>query len=209
MKTDDLIKTLSQDAPAEPPIWRSAAVAAVVAALGGAALFFAFIGMRPDIAAAMDTWRFNLKLALTLAAAVLLSWEFLRVMRPNAQARIWPSVALAAAIAFAVIVELTLVPREAWAMSAIGKNWLACLTTIPFLSALPLAAAIWAMRTGAPSAPGIAGAIAGGVSAALGAFLYATHCTDDSPLFVAIWYPLAAGLVVAAGALAGRVALKW
>ena len=35
------------------------------------------------------------------------------------------------------------------------------------------------------------------------ATLYASHCTDDSPLFVATWYTIATALVAAVGALAG------
>jgi hypothetical protein len=41
------------------------------------------------------------------------------------------------------------------------------------------------------------------------ATIYATNCTDDSPLFVATWYPLATGAVAALGALAGRRWLQW
>jgi len=41
------------------------------------------------------------------------------------------------------------------------------------------------------------------------ALMYASNCTDDSPLFVASWYPLATAIVVAAGALAGRQWLRW
>jgi hypothetical protein len=33
--------------------------------------------------------------------------------------------------------------------------------------------------------------------------MYAAHCTDDSPLFVATWYTLATALVTAIGALLG------
>jgi hypothetical protein len=43
----------------------------------------------------------------------------------------------------------------------------------------------------------------------LAATLYALHCTDDSPLFVALWYTPGVLLVSAIGAtLASRVA-RW
>jgi hypothetical protein len=35
------------------------------------------------------------------------------------------------------------------------------------------------------------------------------HCFDDSPLFVATWYVLAAILVVLLGMLLGRRLLRW
>jgi hypothetical protein len=51
--------------------------------------------------------------------------------------------------------------------------------------------------------------VAGLLSAGLGATLYASHCTDDSPLFVATWYPLAIAMVTAVGAIAGRKMLRY
>jgi hypothetical protein len=78
------------------------------------------------------------------------------------------------------------------------------------LLSLPLlAAALIGLRHGAPTRPAIAGAIAGLLSAGLAATLYASHCTDDSPLFVAFWYTLATALVAAVGALIGSRMLKY
>jgi hypothetical protein len=65
------------------------------------------------------------------------------------------------------------------------------------------------MRQGAPERPARAGALAGLAAAALAATLYASNCTDDSPLFVALWYSLAALIVMAAGALVGGRLLRW
>jgi hypothetical protein len=57
--------------------------------------------------------------------------------------------------------------------------------------------------------PGLTGAVAGLLSASIAATLYAANCTDDSPLFVAVWYPLAIGFVALVGCLAGRRWLQW
>ncbi len=62
---------------------------------------------------------------------------------------------------------------------------------------------------GAPAHPSVAGAIAGMLSAGLAATMYASHCTDDSPLFVATWYSIATALVSAIGALAGSRILRF
>jgi hypothetical protein len=43
----------------------------------------------------------------------------------------------------------------------------------------------------------------------MGATVFAMHCMEDSPLFVAIWYTLATGLMATAGRLIGRYALRW
>jgi len=57
--------------------------------------------------------------------------------------------------------------------------------------------------------PAAAGAMAGLLSAGLAATVYASHCTDDSPLFVATWYSLATALVTALGALLGSKLLRF
>ena len=70
----------------------------------------------------------------------------------------------------------------------VGSNSRVCMTAIPLMSLPLLAAALIGLRHGAPARPAVAGAIAGLLSAGLAATLYASHCTDDSPLFVATWY---------------------
>ena len=47
------------------------------------------------------------------------------------------------------------------------------------------------------------------ISGAVAAALYAIHCNDDSPLFVATWYTLAIGLTTIVGSLLGRRFLRW
>jgi len=65
------------------------------------------------------------------------------------------------------------------------------------------------LRSGAPRSPGLTGALAGAAAAGIAALFYASHCPDDSPLFVATWYPLATLICMGAGALAGRRFLAW
>jgi hypothetical protein len=55
----------------------------------------------------------------------------------------------------------------------------------------------------------LAGAIAGLAASGIAATFYATNCTDDSPLFVVVWYPLAVGFVTLIGCLSGRRFLRW
>lgn len=91
----------------------------------------------------------------------------------------------------------------------VGTNSKVCLTAIPVISLPLLAAALVGLRHGAPTRPMLTGAVAGLLSAGFAATLYAAHCTDDSPLFVATWYTLAAGIVAAIGALAGSRLLRF
>jgi hypothetical protein len=90
-----------------------------------------------------------------------------------------------------------------------GTNAIFCLKSIPFLAAAPLVAVLLALRQGAPEHPALAGAAAGLFAGAIGAACYATHCPDDSPVFVAAWYTLGIGIVAAIGAAAGSRLLRW
>ena len=90
-----------------------------------------------------------------------------------------------------------------------GVNGVMCLASIIFLSVLPLTATIYALRQGAPTSPGVMGAMGGLLAGSLGAAIFAMHCTNDSPLFVAIWYALAIGLMSMFGLVVGRHALRW
>jgi hypothetical protein len=70
-------------------------------------------------------------------------------------------------------------------------------------------ALLFALRAGAPRSAASAGAAAGLLAGGLAAALYATHCPDDSPLFVALWYIPAIALVASVGAACGSRLLRW
>ncbi|MCZ7658676.1 MAG: DUF1109 domain-containing protein [Xanthobacteraceae bacterium] len=209
MRTDHLVRSLAADGAA---VRRPEAVlpaALIAGALVSAALFAAFLGPRADIAAVATAPRFLLKFIETLLLAATASLVMLRLARPGAR----PAGALLllapALLAAAIGVELATVPREGWWMNLTGKNAMVCLVSVPLLSLPVLAALLVVLRRGAPSRPWAAGAVAGLAAGGLGAALYAAHCTDDSPLFVAAWYTLAIALVTAAGALLGGRLLRW
>ncbi|WP_020186637.1 NrsF family protein [Methylopila sp. 73B] len=212
MKTSALIDALATDAgtpPArlEPAFAAGAAGAVVVAGL----LFAATLGVRPDAAVALGAVRFPFKFAVTLAGAVGAAVLALRLARPGASLR--PGVvALGVAVALlasGVAAELVATPRDAWASRLVGHNALLCLASVTGLALGPLALLLAALRRGAPASPRAAGAAAGLCAGAIAATFYAAHCVDDSPLFVATWYPLGLGLVSALGAAAGERALRW
>jgi hypothetical protein len=144
-------------------------------------------------------------LAATAIALVL------RLARPGADTTL-QTVVLAAApvlLVIAVIVELLVVPASQWQVRLVGDNSLVCLTAIPLLSLPLLAAMLLALRHGAPTSRSAAGAAAGLVAGGLAASLYATQCTDDSPLFVVTWYSTAIGAVSVLAAVLGRYLLRW
>ncbi len=211
MKTEQLVAALVADRTAGGrPLTRTLSLALLAGGVMSLGLFLATLGPRKDLAPALETWRFDLKLVL-LAVALVLAFFLCRALSrpvpvPNPGRYLVPLAALAAA---AVAIELAIVPMDAWRTRLVGSNSLICLTAVPVFSLAPLAVLLAMLRSAAPASPVLAGGAAGLLAAASGATLYAFHCFDDSPLFVVTWYSLAALLVVAIGALAGRRLLRW
>lgn len=210
MKTDDLIAALAADAAAPRPrrtvhlglLPVLGAVLAVIAVLTG-------LGVRADIATAATGWRFLLKIALALTLAGLALWQVLGLYRPEFRPRPLVLLPVLAGLGGAVLAELLLLPADAWRPRLVGGTAAVCVVAIPLLALAPLAALLHALRRGAPSSPTAAGTMAGIAAAAIAISAYALHCIEDSPLFVAVWYTLGALIVVALGALLGRLLLRW
>jgi hypothetical protein len=138
-------------------------------------------------------------------------WVTLSVGRPGGSlAHRGLTLAVAPALlACAAVVELLVLPEGQWTPRLVGHNARFCLTLIPLLSIGPLACLLAALREGAPSSPGQAGAVAGLAASGIAATFYAANCNDDSALFVITWYPIAILIVTAAGYLIGRKLLRW
>jgi hypothetical protein len=211
MKTDQLLEALVADGAAVArPIGRLLLLALTAGIVLSLVVFFLTLGIRPDIRPALETWRFDLKIVTALLGLGLAFGVCRDCARPDMPRhplrRLLPLIVL---IVAAVAVELTLVPEASWRQRLVGSNSMICLPMVPILSLAPLAALLWMLRRAAPASPALAGAAAGLVAALSGATLYAFHCFDDSPLFVATWYTLATLVVTAVGALVGRRLLRW
>jgi hypothetical protein len=212
MKTSELIAALAADPIPEPiRLGRRVAGALAIGFAVSLALYLRLLGPRPDITTAFGSIRFSLKFIESLAFALPSLLLALRLVRPDAKPRALALWLLAPFIllAIGVTVELSVVPQSAWMSRLVGSNAMHCTTAIPMLAAPILAALIIALRAGAPLHPGLTGALAGAASAGVAALLYASSCPDDSPLFVATWYPLATLICMGVGALAGRRFLAW
>ena len=211
MKTDDLIRALAKDGKSSWRVGNLLTIALLAAVSVSVAAFFIEMGVRPDIATAVYNPFFDLKFAITMSLALSAVALSVHLSRPEATLR---GVVLILAVpgsllAGGIAAEMMMPQRVAWMTRLVGGNSKICLTAIPILSTPFLAAALVALRHGAPARPALTGAFAGLLSAGLAATLYASHCTDDSPLFVATWYTLATALVVAIGALAGSRVLRY
>lgn len=213
MNTQDLIRAVVADnASVRPPIRRTMLWALAGGIAAGSLVYALTLGVRSDFGwSIVNSHRFQFKFVYTLAIAIpalLLAWQLLR---PDGRARgvqalfVVPVVLLAVAAA----IELASVPADHWAIYAVGQNAFWCVTMIPLIAAGPLAAFLYALRQGATSQPAMAGAAAGLLASGIAATLYASHCVDDSPLFIALWYTPGIALVTAAGALLGKRLLRW
>jgi hypothetical protein len=212
MNTDELIAALGTDAGANPPRSFGREWGLIVAAgvLGAIALFILTLRVRPDFSAAIAEPRVLLKFAATLALAipaVLLTFGLARPGAPRANLALL-SIA-PALVLLAAAIEMFVTPSSGWAPRAMGAYPTYCVTLVPMLSIAPLAGILFALSRGAATRPGLAGFVGGLAAGGIGAAIYALHCTDDSPLFVMVWYSLAIAFVSAVGALLGSRLLRW
>ncbi len=211
MKTNELINLLAEDAPVRMRLGRVLTTALVAGIAVSAAILLSTLGIRRDIGSAIETARVLFKVGLTLALAILATIVVFRIgrpgvsLRPPALALVVPLVVLIAAVA----VEFLALPAALWEPQMMGHNAAFCLTFIPLLSLPPLAGFLLALKSGAPERPALAGAAAGLAAGGIAAALYAWHCIDDSPLFIAAWYTTAIATVSALGAVIGRRYLRW
>lgn len=213
MDTNDLIRTLAADNDThERSVGHLLLAAMVLAVPVSTLLFLTNLGVRPDVMTAMRNPLFDLKFMVTIALAAAAIAISLHLSRPEASLGRWAWLLAVPVglLGIGMMGEMIMMPNRApMATRLIGSNSKVCLTAIPLLSLPLLAAALIALRRGAPSRPAVTGAFAGLLSGGLAATLYAAHCTDDSPMFVATWYSIAIASVTAIGALAGSRVLKF
>jgi hypothetical protein len=211
VKTNELISLLAEDTPVRVRLGRVLTSAMVAGVAISAIMLLSTVGIRHDISSAIETARVLFKVSLTLTLAVIACIVVFRIGRPGVSLL---SAALALLIPLGLLIaavstELMVLPSADWMPKMMGHNAGFCLLFIPLLSVAPLTGFILALRNGAPERPALAGAAAGLASGGIAAALYAWHCVDDSPLFVATWYTIAIAAMSAIGAVLGRRYLRW
>ena len=211
MKTDDLIRSLALDTAPRMPLARALLYGFLSGVIVSLVIYTVRMGLRPHIFGMVAEPRLLFKIAFPIAVFVCAGSLALQLVRPRGNPRplVFMLLALLAVLVAAVGIELYILPPDLWRVRLIGHNARFCMVMIPVLSSAPLIGALIALHRGAPSNPSLAGAVAGLFAGAFGAALYATHCPDDSPLFVATWYTLAVLVVMSVGALAGSRFLRW
>ena len=90
METDQLIRTLAADTRQRAwPVGLVLALALLPAGLVSISMFFAVLGVRPDLMTAMNNPFFDLKFVVTLALASSAIAVSLHLSRPEATLRGW------------------------------------------------------------------------------------------------------------------------
>jgi len=211
VKTNDLINLLAKDARVRIRFGRIFLIALAIGVVISAALLLSTLGLRRNMADMIETPRVLFKLGFTLLLAVTATRLAFRIGKPGVSLQ---SAALMLVLPLAflivgIVTELFVVPQTAWASSMEGRFPAFCLFFVPTLSIAPLAAILYSVRQGAPENPGTAGAVAGLAAGGIAAAIYAWHCPDDSPLFLATWYSIGILVATAAGFLLGRKILRW
>jgi hypothetical protein len=211
MKTEDLIDMLARGAGAAP---RAPAAARLLPALllgAAAALAAARLFKQPVAAALWAEPAMWLKLAYAFALVAAGGWLTARLGRPLPRTRgpLRLVLAVVAAMGALGLVALLSAPDVGRLEALLGQSWRTCPRDVLLLSLPALAASLWALRGLAPTRTRAAGAAAGVLSGAVGAFGYAFSCPELSPAFVAVWYTLGIVAAGALGALLGPRVLRW
>jgi hypothetical protein len=212
MDTNELVRSLAADhASRARPVGTMLAIALVLALPFTLAIFMMRLGMRPDFMAATHNPFFVLKFVVTLALAATSVALASRLARPGSDVRraAWLLVIPLLLLVGGMAADMALPESSPWMVRMRGSNSMVCLSAIPALSLPLLIAALIGLRRGAATRPMLTGAVAGLVAGGIAATFYASHCIDDSPLFVATWYGLALAFVALVGAIAGRWVLRW
>lgn len=213
MRTDRLVQLLA--AGAEPvevnAVARRYAAALVLGSLAALLLMVGTLGVRPDVGDAVHRPMFWVKLVFPALVAVGGVAAASRLSRPGAALGRAPVAIALPVLAIWVMGGLALLSAGAKerADAVFGHTWIVCPPSIALVSIPVLVASFWATKGLAPTRPALAGGASGLLAGAVGATVYALHCTEMAAPFLGIWYLAGMLLPAAAGALLGPRLLRW
>lgn len=214
MKTDELIALLATGAgPVEPEFATRRFSMALGWGVAATVLAMAImLGVRPDLGKAVSEPMLWLKLGFPLIIALAMYHAASVLSRPGTRLGRTPALTLAAVLAMVwIMAVITLLNAAPGSRSTLvfGDTWLFCLVSIPLLSIPVFVAAIWAMKGLAPTRPALAGAAAGLLAGSISAAIYALHCPELAPPFIATWYVLGMAVPTLVGVVLGPRLLRW
>jgi len=213
MQTNDLIDQLAVDLRPTPrhAAWKSLVVAlsvGLVAALGAAWVSF---GLGKDFVSMLLTSSLWMKWAYALGVSAAAFSLCARLARPEGAPGALPFLLGVPFLVLGAIalIELAGVPVDQRRALWLGRTALMCPWIIGALAIPIFVAALWALRTLAPTRQRLAGFSAGCLAGAAGAGLYAIHCNETAAAFVVSWYTAGILLPALAGVFIGPRVLHW
>jgi hypothetical protein len=211
--TPEVIKALAANlTPVSPDRTRNEVLLGLAA--GGVVALVAVMlvfGVQPNLLSVQGGGAMAMKAAYTITLAVIAAVSLWPLLRPGGDpSRLWRLVAIPIVILAAVAaVQLGAAPRGHMRALLLGSSWQACPVRVAALSVPIFAGLCWAIRRQAPTRLQAAGAVAGLLSGAAAASLYALACTETGAGFVLIWYTLGIAVSTSIGALVGPRVLRW
>jgi hypothetical protein len=210
-ETDSLIQTLADQAGAgrdRTPFAfdRIFPIAAALSLTVSVAIVLVLVGLRPHLLAVEQRTPFAFKIASTLSLACGAFFLTRRAVRPGSA-----DLSLLALLPGVLLLVFRAATDQS-GLPVMGHSDVAaavCVGRILMVSLPSLWLMLCVLRTGAAIRPGIAGALAGLLSGALGATAHSLGCVNDGGLFVAIWYSAAMLIMTGLGAAVGRRVLAW
>jgi hypothetical protein len=213
MKTDDLVEILARGLTApEQASPYDRITTAIAWGVAGAALGMALIlGVRKDLVEAMALSMFWVKIFFPASLAVIAFYALRRMAIPG---RLDVRLVLLLGLPVMLVGALGLASYASAAAGErngllFGDTWHHCLIFVPVLS-VPLFMVLFrALKELAPTRPMLTGAVAGLLAGAVSAAIYALHCPELAPPFIAVWYSLGMAIPTLTGSLAGHYLLRW
>ena len=213
MKTDDLIKLLATGVEAVEPhaVERRYAKAVGLGLMAAAVLMVVLLRVRADLAVAILSPMFWVKLGFSASLLAAGAFAALRMSRPGAQVGSVPVFIGLPVLFMWLMAAYTLLTAEAGQRMALllGETWSSCPFLIALLSVPVFVAVIRAMQSLAPTQARRAGFVAGLLSGASAALVYCLHCPESTAPFIGLWYTLGMLIPAAVGALLGPRLLRW
>jgi hypothetical protein len=214
MNTQQLIHTLASDLQAGAGLprtrlrWPRLAALTGLASLASLAAISLLLSPSPHLAHGPGaTIVFSALAGAALAAGAF--WATLRLSYPEGRLGLWWLPLPLGILLLGIGLEMSDTPSSSWMARLWGDSPGACFLCVTALSLPILAAALVALRDGAPTHPRLCGAMAGLLAGGIAAALYTLHCPENSLLFVASWHVPAVLTVTFFGALAAGRWLRW
>jgi hypothetical protein len=213
MQTTDLIDRLAVDLRPTPQraAWKSLVVAlsvGLVVALGAAWVSF---DLGKDFVSMLLTSSLWMKWAYALGMSAAAFSLCARLARPEGAPGALPFLLGVPFLVLGAIalIEVAGVPVDERRALWLGRTALMCPWIIGALAIPIFVAALWALRTLAPTRQRLAGFSAGCLAGAAAAGLYAIHCNETAAAFVVSWYTAGILLPGLVGVLIGPRVLRW